>query len=78
MSLFEWVLFFGLMVAACLGSLALFLRGLRTIRSSQEHEGGVQGAKKLYALAQMVVGAIGMVLWASITVTATWNTFQGQ
>ena len=78
MSLFEWVLFFGVAVTACLGSLALFLRGLRSMRSLQEYEGGAQGAKKLYGLAQLVIGAIGIVLWAWIMVMSIWNTFQGQ
>lgn len=78
MSLFEWVLAFGLVVTAWLGSLALFLRGLRITRAPKEYERAPQGPKKLYGLAQMVIGAIGIVLWGSITVMSIWNRFQRQ
>lgn len=73
MSLFEWVLVFGLIVTAWLASLALFLKGLRTIRARKEYE---PGATRLYGLAQIAIGAIGIVLWGSITVTSVWSRFQ--
>ena len=78
MSLFEWVLVLGLVVTAWLGSLALFLRGLCIIRAPKEYEDGPEVPKKVYGLVQMVVGAIGIVLWGSITVLSIWNRFQGQ
>lgn len=73
MSLFEWVFVFGLMVTAWLGSLALLFRGLRTIRARKEYEAG---AKRPYGFAQVVIGAVGIVLWGSITVASVWSRFQ--
>ncbi len=75
MSLFEWVLVFGLLVTACLGSLSLFVRGLRIVRAPREYEDGAEGVKRFYGLAQLVIGAIGIVLWGSITVMSIWNRF---
>lgn len=73
MSLFEWVLVFGLIVTAWLGSLVLFLRGLRITRPRKDYEPGVS---RLCGFAQIVIGAIGIVLWGSVTVASVWSRFQ--
>lgn len=59
--MFEWVLVFGLIGTASLGSLALFFKGLRTIRVRKENEAG---ANRPYGFAQPDIVAIGIVYGA--------------